>query len=380
VDRGAAAAVEALFCPDPDVARHPAVRAVRRIACDVLAPHAAAADDPARGVDLAHLALLADAGQFAVTVPLDEGGLGGDARVGIEAVELLSGACGATWFVVTQHHMPQAVARGALGLCDRWTPGAAVERHRPGLSTGRTRAGIAVAHLRRTGPPAVRAEPAGADWRFSGASDWCTGWGLIDVVMIAGTAPDDRVVLALVPAQEAPGLRAGAPLPLSVMGGTRTVPLAMDGFAVAPDDVLAVVDGVAWRTADDTRTANAMPASVGLLRRIVTALAALGDERGSPEFVHTALHLGSHAAALRTRAYGLLLDVPRGDRTAERTALRGELAALTVRAAHALIAARSGSALLTGRPEQRWAREAAFHLVQAQTAAVRAAQLTALTR
>ena len=71
---------------------------------------------------------------------------------------------------------------------------------------------------------------------------------------------------------------------------------------------------------------------------------------------------------------------PAGERTAERTTLRGELAALTVRAAHALIAARSGSALLADSPEQRWAREAAFHLVQAQTAAVRAAQLTAFAR
>ena len=379
-DSRTAAAVAALFAPDPAVAAHPAVRAVRRIARDVLAPHAPAADDPARGVDPAHLALLAEAGQLAVTVPAEEGGLGGDVRVGIETVELLSGACGATWFVVTQHQMPQAVARGTLGLGDRWTAGPAVERHRAGLSSGRTRAGIAVAHLRRPGPPAVRAEPDGAGWRLSGTSDWCTGWGLIDVVMIAGTAPDDRVVLALVPARDAPGLRSGAPLRLSVMGGTRTVPLTMDGFEVRPDDVLAVVDGPAWRAADDARTANAMPAAVGLLRRVVVALAALGEERDRPEAVHTALHLGSHGAALRARAYGLLLDVPAGERTAERTALRGELAALTVRAAHALIAARSGSALLADSPEQRWAREAAFHLVQAQTAAVRAAQLTAFAR
>jgi alkylation response protein AidB-like acyl-CoA dehydrogenase len=376
-DNSTAAAVEALFAPDPTVAAHPAVRAVRRIARDVLVPHAAAADDPARGVDPAHLDLLVEAGQLAVTVPVEEGGLGGDARVGIEAVELLSGACGATWFVVTQHQMPQAVTRGVLGLGERLTPGPAAERHRAGLASGTTRAGIAVAHLRRPGPPAVRAEPDGAGWRLSGTSDWCTGWGLIDLVMIAGTAPGDRVVLALVPGRDAPGLRAGDPLRLSVMGGTRTVPLAMNGFVVRPDDVLAVVEGAAWRAADDARTANAMPAAIGLLRRVAVALAALGEERGLPEAVHTALHLGSHGAALRTRAYDLLLDVPARECTAERTALRGELAALTVRAAHALIAARSGSALRADSPEQRWAREAAFHLVQAQTAAVRAAQLAA---
>ena len=53
---------------------------------------------------------------------------------------------------------------------------------------------------------------------------------------------------------------------------------------------------------------------------------------------------------------------------------------LAVRASHALVAARSGSALLTGSPEQRWAREAAFHLIQAQTAGVRVAQLARFSR
>ena len=164
------------------------------------------------------------------------------------------------------------------------------------------------------------------------------------------------------------------------MGGTRTVALTIDDLAIDADDVLAVHDGPAWRVADAQRTANATPASLGLLRRVVVALAALGEERDRPEAVHAAFHLGGHGAALRERAYTLLRDVPPGERVGERTALRGELAALTVRAAHALVAARSGSGLLAGSPEQRWAREAAFHMVQAQTAPVRAAQLTALAR
>src|SRR6476661_10821084 len=192
-------AVESLFAPPPAVAEHPAVRATARLARVVLAPHAAAADDPARGVDPAHVAQLADAGLLAVSVPADEGGLGGDAQVDAEVVELLSGACGATWFVITQHQMPQAVARGTLGLGDGCRLGPAAERHRPGLASGRTRAGIAVAHLRRPGPPAVRAERDGSGWRFTGVSDWCTGWGLLDVVMIASTTADDHIVLALVP-------------------------------------------------------------------------------------------------------------------------------------------------------------------------------------
>ncbi|WP_433279606.1 hypothetical protein ACQPZA_07715 [Pseudonocardia xinjiangensis] len=377
----AAAAVEALFAPDPRVAEHPAVRSAARIAADVLFPHAVAADDPARGVDPAHPALLARLGLLSVRIPVAEGGHGADERVDAETVELTSGACGATWFVTTQHRFPQALSRGPLpGLApEAITLGPAAERHRAGLAAASTAAGIAIAHIRRPGPPAVRAEPRGSGWTFSGTADWCTGWGLIDVVMIAATTPDDRFVLALLPASERPGLRAGAPLPLAVMGGTRTVALEMDGLEIGADDVLATLDVPAWRAHDTARTANTTPASLGLLRRLLGALAELGTAKDRPAAVELAMTLAERAAHLRSVAYALL-TVPVAERVPERTAVRAEVTELTVRTANALIAARSGSALLLTSPEQRWAREAAFHLIQAQTAGVRTAQLTAFGR
>jgi alkylation response protein AidB-like acyl-CoA dehydrogenase len=254
----AADTVAALFAPAPAVSAHPAVRAATRIAADVLAPHAAAADDPARGVDPAHLALLAESGLMSVTMPEAEGGHGGDARVEAETVELLSGACGATWFVITQHQTPQAFARGARsGLAaEAITLGPAAERHRAALAAATTRAGIAIAHIRRPGTPAVRAEPDGTGWTFHGRADWCTGWGLIDHVMIAATTADDRFVFALLPAWERAGLRAGSPLPLAVMGGTRTVALEIDGLTIGADEVLATVDARSWRAHDAARTAD----------------------------------------------------------------------------------------------------------------------------
>jgi len=87
--------------------------------------------------------------------------------------------------------------------------------------------------------------------------------------------------------------------------------------------------------------------------------------------------MAERAADRRAQAYALLTSVPRLERVTERAALRGELGELTVRAANALVAARSGSALLAESPEQRWAREASFHLIQAQTAQIRVAQLAA---
>ena len=60
---------------------HPAVNAAARIAAEDLAPHADAADDPARGVDPARLARIAAAGLQSVTIPVAEGGHGGSALV-----------------------------------------------------------------------------------------------------------------------------------------------------------------------------------------------------------------------------------------------------------------------------------------------------------
>lgn len=376
-----ASPVEALLAPEPRVAQHPAVRAAATITADVLAPHAHAADDPARGVDPAHLTLLAESGLLSVTMPAAEGGHGADGAVDAETVELISGACGATWLLCAQHRLPQHLSRGPLAGMEPGavTLGPAAERFRAGLADASTSAGIVSAHLRRPGPPVVRAEPrAGGGWQLTGHADWCTGWGIVDVVMIVATSADGRHVLALLPAEERAGLRASGPLPLSVMAGTRTVALDLDGLEVGPEDVLTTIDADAWRVHDAARTTNAAPAALGLLRRVLVELHEVGRRRGQAEAVDTALTLAERAAHLRAEAYALLFGVPMFERLAQRTALRGQLAALAVRAANALVAARSGSAMLASSPEQRWVREAAFHLVQAQTAPVRAAQLAAL--
>ncbi len=377
-----AAAVAAMFAPPSRIDEHPAVRAAARVATETLAPQAAAADDPARGVDPEHLAELVRHRLLSITIPTAEGGHGADVATDSEVVEQISGGCGATWFLTTQHRFPQALARGPLAgmRSEAIELGPAAERHRAGLATAETQAGIAIAHIRRPGPPAVRAEHDGTGWRFHGAADWCTGWGLIDVVMIAASTSDDRFVLALLPARDRPGLRASTPLPLAVMGGTRTVGLEIDGLPVAADDVLVTVDIQAWREHDAARTTNATPASFGLLRRMLVALAELGVDRDRPEAVELAMALADQVVERRDEAYALLTEVPLFERVPQRATLRGEVCELAVRTANALIAARSGSSLLLGRPEQRWAREAAFHLIQAQTAGVRVAQLAAFGR
>ncbi|MQA12789.1 MAG: acyl-CoA dehydrogenase [Pseudonocardiaceae bacterium] len=373
--------VAELFAPPAEVAAHPAVTAARRLCDELLEPHAAAADDPARGVRREHLDALADAGLFSMTVPTDEGGLGASAAVDREVIELLAGACGATWFVLTQHETPQNLVRGRLPPDpDAATAGPAATRHHQALCDGSALAGIALAHLRRPGPPAVTAEPDGrGGYLISGRSDWCTGWGLVDVLLLAATGPDGEVVFGLIEATERAGLRPGAPLPLAVMGGTATVALEFDRCRLGADEVALTMHARAWPELEAVRSANTRPASLGLLRRMLVELERLGHEHDRPEGVEAALELVRVAVPLRAEAYALL-DTPARVHIARRTQLRGTLAELTVRAAAALVATRSGSAMLSTSPEQRWAREAAFHLVQAQNPAVRTAQLGALAR
>jgi alkylation response protein AidB-like acyl-CoA dehydrogenase len=371
--------VEGLFAPPAEVAAHPAVAAAC-LGAELLEPHAAAADDPRRGVAPERLAALAEAGLYSIKVPTELGGFGADDRVDAEVVELIAASCAASWFVMTQHRLPAALVCDPLaGLPEGSAQaGPSVAAHRKELSRARRRAGIAVAHIRRPGPPAIRAEPDGrGGYLLRGRADWCTGWGLIDAVLVAAAAPGDRLVFALKPATTQPGLRASDPLPLAVMGGTRTVALELDGLTVAAEDVLLTVSAPTWHRVDLHRTANTTPAMLGLLRRALVELERLGRERDRPAAFELAHRLAAPAARLRQRAYRLLTEVPAELAVNERTALRGQLSELTVRATHALIAARAGSAMLLSSPEQRWAREAAFYLVQAQTDAVRTAQLAA---
>lgn len=352
---------------------HPAVALAEKAAEDLL-PGAAAADDPARGVRRDTLRHLADQGLYSVAVPVADGGLGGDERTLAEVEEHLAGADGATWFVLTQHRTAQKLA---LDVTSDGTGGPASAEHRDALARGDALGGIAIAHLRRSGPPPVRAEPDGDGWRVDGRADWCTGWDLIDLVLLAAVTADDRVVFALLPARDRPGLR-GEPYALSVMGGTRTVSLDMDGLRIDPGEVAAVMNLATWRRHDAATVIDTKPATLGLLRRVIAETERTGRDRDRPAAIEAAADLAAVADPLRERAYALRFAPDRDDHADERLALRGRHADLAVRAAAGLVAARGGSAMVAEAHEQRWLREAGFQLVQAQTEAVRTAQLAAL--
>ncbi|HVL26661.1 MAG TPA: acyl-CoA dehydrogenase family protein [Acidimicrobiales bacterium] len=336
------------------------VEAARRVAEELLWP-AAPEVDGAERVPAGHLRALAGAGLFGLAGP----GAAGrdDARLVYEA---LAGACGATFFVWVQHHAPvrllAATANG--GLRDRWLAA---------LLAGDVLGGVAFAHLRRPGPPAVVAEPAaGGGWVLSGEAPWATAWGMAGLFAVAARSRD-RVVFAALPAGERAGLSASPPLPLAVMHASSTVRLLLDRVAVPAGDVLDDLSFADWSARDRVVTAQPNPAAFGVAARCLRLL----EEAGSP----AAAPLGEEWDECRRRSYAAAPDPADDDEDVKRlVGLRAWSLELAVRAAYALVVATGGRSMTLAHPAPRLLREASFYAVQAQTPPVRAAVLERLTR
>ena len=340
----------------------------RALAADVLAPAAERVD--AEGVPVGHIRALRTAGLLGLTAPAALGGGGASAAVGRMVSEVLAGACGATWFVAAQHATPlqTVLASDNREVRARWLSP---------LARSEALAGVAVSHLRRPGSP-VTATATAEGWRFDGRVDWMTSWGLADVVLLSGLTAAADVVLALLSARDQPGLRATAELRLAAMEGAHNVGLTVTDLRVPAAAVASVAPLAEWQERDRQATANARPAVFGLLRTITDRLAAVAAARGSNAGAELAAALAEEGAALRQQAYALLDDVPADERLDDRLAIRADALEVLNRAASALVVTGAGTAMLRSNPAQRLAREAMFHLVQAQTPAVREATLRRL--
>jgi uncharacterized protein YbaA (DUF1428 family) len=143
-----------------------------------------------------------------------------------------------------------------------------------------------------------------------------------------------------------------------------------------PDaEVVDVVPAAAWLAEDALRTANPTPHTFGLQRECVRRLAQTASQRDDGTAAALAHSLEQEGERLRRVAWTLLDDVPADELLEDRLAVRASSLELVVRTATALVAATGGSAMSLDAAPQRLAREAVFHLVQAQTAPVREAVL-----
>ena len=338
----------------------------RRLADELIRPTAEQVDRTV--VPRSHLDAWAAEGLLGLAGPRAYGGAQAPAHVVREVAEVLAGACGATGFVAAQHGTPLEAlsASGNEGL---------KQRRLAGMCRGNVLAGVAFSHLRRPGPPAVRVTRVPGGWRFDGHVAWMTSWGICDVVLLAGLCEEGQVVLVLVDAREGDGLTASEPLALAAMQASRTVTLDLDGFGVGDPDVVEVSDAAAWLARDALRTANPTPQTFGLQRECVRRLAETASRSDDGTAAALAHALGQEGERLRRVAWTLLDDVPPAELVEDRLAVRASSLELVLRTATALVAATGGSGMSLDAAPQRLAREAVFHLVQAQTRPVREAVL-----
>jgi alkylation response protein AidB-like acyl-CoA dehydrogenase len=342
---------------------HPLVSAARDLATRLLEPSAADVDQGV--VPRSHLDAIAKAGLLGVVAPKSEGGADANRAVFREVTEQLAGADAATWFVQAQHHSPVRM------LAAR--PSAAADRYLSRLASGDLIAGIAFSHLRRFPQRPVTATRTATGWRLDGVAPWYTGWGLNDVAFVAGVSEDDLAVFGVVAIREGAGLSPKLKLRTAALDAAQTVVLQVDGVRVGEADVALMQPVDEWLAADRQTSANANPAIFGVARSALAMLRDTGIRRDEGETVVAADAFGARLEDVRARAYALAdRDAPLID---ERLAVRAEALEILVAITTALVAANSGPAMALTHPAQRKAREALFLLVQAQTAAARAATL-----
>jgi len=314
------------------------VERARRLASEHLFPTALTVDRSGR-VPVEQLAMIADAGFYGLTSTDPDHGLAADDATVCAVIEALASGCLTTAFVWTQHLGAAAAASAAdEAVRDRW--------ERP-LATGECRAGVAFAHLLRTGPPLTVAEPTDDGWRFSGSAPWVTGWGHIDVVHAAARHGDD-IVWALIDASPRPTLRAQQ-LQLAAVNASATVTLEYDGDPVAAGRVTRIESWADWkhRYSFGLRTNGSF--ALGVAHRCCDLL----DRRDASATLDS-IRAELDAADVESMPHA-----------------RARASAFAVRAASAVVAATGGRSVTMVEHGQRLLREAMFLLVQGQTPAIR---------
>ena len=339
------------------VAAHPLVVRARELADGLLAPAAERVDQ--EGVPAGHIEAIRRSGLLGVNAPVAYGGSAAPAAVVRETAEILAGACCSTWFVQTQHHTPVlTLAKTALPVRERLLGP---------LARGELLSGVAYAHLRSYPRVPVRVRREADGWRFSGTVPWYTGWGLNDVMLLAGVTEDDEALFAFVDAREQPGLRPSAPMRLAALTASRTVSLDLDGLRVPEAAVALRTPYADWAAPDRLKTLNANPAVFGITE---AALALVAEEYAAA--------LRTRLEEIRRRAYALADHAAPHEHAKERLALRAEAFTLMRTATTAAVVSGGGRAMALGHRAQRLAREGLFLLVQGQTAESRTAHLSRL--
>jgi alkylation response protein AidB-like acyl-CoA dehydrogenase len=362
--------------------------AAQRVGETVLGPQAQETDRGA-GPNRANFQALADAGLLGMALPREFGGLDASGATQREVTELLASYCGVTTFTQAQHHGPsRMIANGPNDTLKR--------RLLPDLASGRMLCAVSFAHLRRPGPPVLRAEPTAGGYRLNGTAPWVTGWGIMNQVVFGATLPDGRFVYAWSPfdrsdfadlfAENGPEngdwgtLHASPPIPLCAMNASATVELTCRDWFIPEEHRLSESDRETMRRNDRNGVLGATSMPLGCAAASVRVLCEAAERRNLPAVRRAS---ASFAAEWNDAKSQMLEWNKRGGEPEffeNAVRIRAWCIELAVRAAHAAVAACSGAANTLTHPSQRLLREAMFYTVQAQTQEVMDATLARLER
>lgn len=285
---------------------------------------------------------LGQKGLYRLALSRERGGLEASPGELWDVSEALAGACGTTNFVQAQH-------QGGIGFLVRSDNCALVDRQLPALLSGKRLCGVAFAHSRRPQSP-LRVQREGTTLIFEGEAPWCTGWGLVDEVVVAGR--DDRGidVYALL-AANTPGLSAQGPVQLAAMNASATVALRFNRVRVSSARWLLDQSASEMARRDFRSQLSYAALPLGLTRE---ACRLIQERRANSPVVEAFL---ASCQKLRARALAWSGD---GQQALE---IRSQANLLGQRAAQAAVIAVGGQANQLAHPAGRLLREASFYFL-----------------
>ncbi len=346
----------------------------RRLADEQFRPNAERADQgDIRGQVGDNVRALARAGYFGLGIGTQHGGMGADEPTRREFTELMASACGVTAFVQQQMHAGGGFVGGGRSETLK-------AQMLPQFASGQTLCGVAFSHLRRSGPPMLRAEPVAGGYRLSGIAPWVTGWALLDSLILGASLPNGDHLFAYVPKEGLAGtMTAGPRIPLAVMNASDTVEVTFADVVIPEDLALSVRGADALARGDFCGISGHVFLPLGCARGSIIYLRGLAEKRGSGVFAEAADALAREVDECRADALrwsGACADLP--DYKEHALGARASAIVLATRTAHAAVTATGGAAHLLSQPPQRLLREAIFYTTTAQTRDVQSATMDLL--
>ena len=348
------------------------LRRAQHIADTVLEPRAQQTDrspEPPRE----NIHVLAEAGLVALTTPREYGGHAASGACMRAFTEIMTAACGTTWFTLTQHLGACAMIAGSKNPSLR-------ERFLPDMAAGRHLVGVAFGHLRRP-QPMLRAEPVTGGYLLTGVAPWVTGWPLLAGVVYGATLPDERHVYLYASTEPTGALCSSTPLALCAMNASATTEVCLNNLFVPDENFIKFSSREEMARGDTSGIAGAISAPLGCARGSLKVLRKAAEKRQIPFLQDAADALEAELSACRANGFRWA-DGPKDIPEYKPNALTARAWAieLGVRAAHMAVAASSGGANSLDHPAQRLFREAMFYTVIAQTQDTMAATLDRLVR